>query len=62
MLLYRINYCTECAAKETGEDSTIAFALVAQSRVEAKVWIEGREYSVGNTVEELEKDAVARGE
>jgi hypothetical protein len=62
MLLYRIDYCIECAAKETGEDSTIAFALVAQAHLEAKVWIEGREYSIGNTVEELEKDAVARGE
>jgi hypothetical protein len=60
-LLYSVVFCTECAAKDTGEGSAIAFDLVAQSRIEAKVWLDGREYSSGITIEELEKDATAKG-
>jgi hypothetical protein len=54
-------YCTHCAAEYTGEASPIAAALVGESVVEAKVWIDGREYSIAKTIKELSADAEARG-
>lgn len=52
-LLMTFKYCTLCAAEHTKESPTIAAALVAESVVAARVWIDGREYSVAKTIKEL---------
>ncbi len=54
-------YCTACAAEHTGETSAIATAIVGESEVEAKVWIDGREHSAVQTIKELSAEAEARG-
>ena len=57
--LFQFPYCTRCAADDTGEEPTIAGAIVGESLVEAKVWFEGREYSDAKTIKELSEDAEA---
>jgi hypothetical protein len=55
------NYCTRCAADHTGETLAIAGAIVGESVVEAKVWLDGREYSAAKTIRELTNEAEAMG-
>ena len=55
--LFSFPYCTLCAAEHAGESSTVAAALASESKIEVKVWIEGREYEAANTVKELCEDA-----
>lgn len=59
--LINFQYCTACAGEHTGETSAIAAAIVGESEVEAKVWIDGREYKTINTIKGLSADAEARG-
>lgn len=59
--LISFSYCTQCAGEHTGEIPAIAGAIVGESEVEARVWIDGREYSAVNTVKELSIDAEAIG-
>ena len=54
-------YCTACAGEQTGEPPGVAAALVGESVVEAKIWIDGREYEVKNTIKGLSADAETRG-
>ena len=54
-------YCTRCAGEHTGEIPAIAAALVGESVAEAKVWVDGNEYSAAKTIKELSADAEARG-
>jgi hypothetical protein len=61
-LVFRTPYCFECAVQQTGDDSRIGSLLVSESRVEAKLWVDGRQYSASATIEELEKDAAKRGQ
>jgi hypothetical protein len=49
-------YCTQCGAKAEGGIS----AAVSQSVVEAKAWIDGREYSTKKTIEELARERLDR--
>jgi hypothetical protein len=56
--LISFDYCTRCALEPAGGIS----ALVAGATVDAKVWIEGREYTAQNTIEGLAKDSEALGE
>ena len=60
-LLISFSYCTRCAAEQSGEAPAIAAALVGESVVEAKVWLDGREYIAAKTIKELSDDAEARG-
>ena len=55
--LTTFDYCTQCAAEDTREISAIASALVGESLIEVKVWIDGREYSDAKTVKELSQSA-----
>jgi hypothetical protein len=59
--LINFQYCTACAADHTGEIPAIAAALVGESEVEAKIWIDGKEYKALNTIKGLSADAEARG-
>ncbi|MGA9156213.1 MAG: hypothetical protein WB249_05435 [Candidatus Sulfotelmatobacter sp.] len=59
--LINFSYCTACAGDHTGEIPAIAAALVEESEVEAKIWIDGREYKAVNTIKGLSADAEARG-
>jgi hypothetical protein len=59
--LINFPYCTACAGEHTGEIPAIAGAIVGESEVEARVWIDGREYSAVNTIKGLSADAEARG-
>lgn len=59
--LFTFRYCTQCAGEYTGEEPAIAGALVAESVVEARVWLDDREYSDAKTIKELSDDAEARG-
>jgi hypothetical protein len=52
-VLMTFDYCTQCAL----DDCRGIAALVAEAIIEAKVWIEGREYSTAKTVQELAEDA-----
>jgi hypothetical protein len=60
-LLVTFPYCTTCAGEHSAESPAIAAALVAESIVEAKVWVDGREYSAAKTIKELGSEADARG-
>jgi hypothetical protein len=55
-LLFTIDYCKQCATESTRETSLIAAALLDDSTVEVKVWIEGREYDATRTLRELSAD------
>jgi hypothetical protein len=59
--LINLPYCTACAAEHTGESPAIAASVVGESKAEVKIWIDGREYSVVNTIKSLSIDAEARG-
>jgi len=61
-LLFMIGYCFECAVKDTRDDPRIGAMLVSGYLVEAKLWVDDREYSIKRTVEDLEKSATERGE
>jgi hypothetical protein len=50
-------YCTKCALEPAGGIAS----LVAKATVDAKVWIEGREYSAQETIEGLAEGAEAAG-
>jgi hypothetical protein len=54
--LITFNYCTACAGDHSGESPAIASAVVGESEVEAKVWIDGREYTGKKTIRELSSD------
>jgi len=56
MQLISIDYCTRCALDDAGGIS----ALVAEDVIEAKAWIEGREYSARKTIKDLAIDAESR--
>jgi hypothetical protein len=58
--IFSIEYCTRCAAEHTGEIAAIAGAIVGESVVEAKVWIDGREYDAERTIKELSADEETR--
>ena len=60
-LLISFSTCTQCAVDHTGEVPAIGSAFVAESVIEAKVWIDGREYSAAKTIKELSEDAEATG-
>jgi hypothetical protein len=47
------DYCTKCALDDCGGIA----ALVAEAVIEAKLWIDGREYSVQKAIRELAEDA-----
>lgn len=51
------DYCTKCALDDAGGIA----ALVAESKVSAKVWIDGREYTAEQTLEGLARDREASG-
>ncbi len=51
------DYCPKCALTDAGGIA----ALVAEATVDAKVWIDGREYSAHKTIAELAEDAEATG-
>jgi hypothetical protein len=53
MTLMTFDYCTACALVDCGGIP----ALVAEAVIDAKVWVEGREYSVSKTIKELAIDA-----
>jgi hypothetical protein len=55
--LFTADYCTACANKDCGGIT----ALVAEATVEAKIWIEGREYAVENNIQGLAEDRERRG-
>ena len=61
LLLIEFEYCAKCAAEHSRESPAIAGALVGESVVEAKVWIDKKEYSARRTIKELSEDAEARG-
>jgi hypothetical protein len=54
------DYCTQCAVEHSGEGLAVGSALVAESLVEVKFWIDNREYSVARTVKELSEETEAR--
>lgn len=58
--LTSFEYCTQCAVEHSKESPAIASALVGESLVEAKVWLDGKEYSAAKTIKELSADAEAR--
>jgi hypothetical protein len=51
------DYCTQCAVEQFGDIPEVAGAIVAESTVEVKVWINGREYSDAKTIKELSSSA-----
>jgi hypothetical protein len=51
--LYTTEYCTRCAAEHSGETPAIAGAIVGGAEVEALLWIDGKEYRVVKTIQEL---------
>ncbi|MGA8143500.1 MAG: hypothetical protein WB987_06405 [Candidatus Acidiferrales bacterium] len=55
-LIY-FDYCTKCALDDSGGIP----ALIAEATLEATVWIDGREYSVKKTIQELAEEAESRG-
>jgi hypothetical protein len=56
-LLFGIEYCTACAIASSGELAL----LVGQETVEAKIWIDGREYSDKKSLIELAGERDAKG-
>lgn len=54
--LMTFDICTHCAADSTGETPAIAAALVGESKIEAKVWVDRKEYSAEKTIKELTSD------
>jgi hypothetical protein len=50
--LASFDYCTTCALADAGRIGT----LVADAVLDAKVWIDGREYSVEKTIKDLAED------
>lgn len=55
--LASFDYCTTCAVA----DAAGIAALVSEAIMEARVWIEGREYSAEKTIKELAEDTEKRG-
>lgn len=53
MVLMTFDYCTQCAFEDCGRIA----ALVAEAVIDAKVWIDEREYSITKTVQKLAEDA-----
>jgi hypothetical protein len=51
--LMTVDICTHCAADSTGEIPAIAGAIIGGSKIEAKVWLDGREHSAEKTIKEL---------
>jgi hypothetical protein len=54
--VFGTSYCTQCAGKETGEILAFASAFVGESVVQAKLWIDGIEYSDAKTIIQLTDD------
>lgn len=59
--LITFRYCVECAIAYTGEDQLIGGALVSELPIEAKIWIDGREYKVVKSIKELSQE-ISRNE
>ena len=55
--IIEFDYCTQCAVEHCGDSPEIAGAFVAESTVEAKVWVNGREYNAVKTIKELDSSA-----
>lgn len=55
--LISFEYCTQCALPSAGGIA----ALIAEATVDARVWIDGQEYSAQKTIIELSRDAEAAG-
>jgi hypothetical protein len=55
--LFQFPYCTRCAVENIQDHPTISEAIVGASEVEAKVWIDGREYGAKKTIKELSQVA-----
>jgi hypothetical protein len=53
LTLASYDYCTKCAFDDCGGIA----AIVAEAVIEAKVWIDGREYSAQKTIQELAEDS-----
>ena len=49
--------CMTCAFRQTGEIQPIAAALVEECVVQAKLWIDGREYEAEKTLGDLIRQA-----
>ena len=45
--------CMTCAMADTGEISPIAAAIVEESVIHAKLWLDGREYAIEKTIHDL---------
>jgi hypothetical protein len=54
--MFTIEYCTQCAYLDSGDIA----AVTGEAVVDAKIWIEEREYSAENTIQGLAKDAEKR--
>ena len=55
--LYSLEYCTQCALLDAGHIA----ALVSQATIEAKIWIDGREYRDEKTIQQLAENAEVKG-
>jgi hypothetical protein len=55
--IIELDYCPKCAVEHFGDIPEVAGAIVAESTVEVKVWINGREYSDAKTIKELSSSA-----
>ena len=51
--IIEFDYCTQCAVEHFGDIPEVAGAIVADSTVEVRVWINGREYAAVKTIKEL---------
>lgn len=58
--LASFEYCVKCAVEQTGEGAIFGGVAVAEMPISAKVWIDGREYCVEKTVNELSLESEAR--
>lgn len=51
--------CPQCAINDTGDAPEIGALIVAESVIEATLWVDGREYSESKTVKQLTLSAAA---
>jgi hypothetical protein len=52
-LLWKLDYCTQCAADNIHEGPPFSNAIVGGLGIAAKVWVNGKEYEDRKTVLEL---------
>ena len=55
--IIELDYCPKCAVEHFGDIPEVAGAIVAESTIEVKVWINGRGYSAVKTIKELSSSA-----